>query len=83
MEVVGGLVGGQGDDPRRHRVVGGEPPLGVTDGVERAVQRQAIEIVGHEYKFNSRIVGDKSFSAYEFSQLVGFDFKKGEIEWKE
>ena len=45
--------------------------------------RKAIEIVGHEYKFNSRIVGDKSFSAYEFSQLVGFDFKKGEIEWKE
>lgn len=45
--------------------------------------RKAIEIVGHEYKFNSRIVGDKSFSAYEFSQLIGFDFKKGEIEWKE
>ena len=47
--------------------------------------RPAIELVGHEYKFNSAIVGDKSFSAVEFVQLIGFgfDFKRGEIEWKE
>ena len=47
--------------------------------------RPAIELVGHEYKFNSTIVGDKSFSAIEFVRLIGFgfDFKRGEIEWKE
>ena len=47
--------------------------------------RPAVELVGHEYRFNSAIVADKSFSAVKFAQLIGFglDFKRGEISWKE
>ena len=47
--------------------------------------RAPIELISHEYKFNSSIVGDKSFSAVEFAQLIGFgfDFKRGQIEWNE
>ena len=43
----------------------------------------AVQIVGHEYQFNSEIIRDQSFSAYEFSQLLGFGFPKGDIEWNE
>ena len=42
-----------------------------------------VRIEGHIYKFNSEIVADKSLSAYEFSQAMGFNFNKGDIEWKE
>ena len=42
-----------------------------------------VKIVGHIYQFNSKIVEDKSFSAFEFSNLLGFNFKKGDIEWDE
>ena len=41
-----------------------------------------IEMVGHEYRFNNRIVADKSFSALEFSKAIGFDFRKGDIDWE-
>lgn len=42
-----------------------------------------VQVVGHIYKFNSEIIEDVSFSAFEFSQLLGFGFLKGDIEWNE
>lgn len=42
-----------------------------------------VQVVGHEYQFNSKIICDQSFSAYEFSQMLGFGFLKGDIEWSE
>ena len=42
-----------------------------------------VQVVGHIYKFNSEIIRDKSFSAFEFSQLLGFELSKGDIEWNE
>lgn len=49
--------------------------------VEVDTSRPAVQVIGHTYSFNSKIVADKSFSADEFSKQVGFNFKKGELEW--
>ena len=47
------------------------------------VSSPPVQLVGHTYQFNAEIIQDLSFSAFEFSQLLGLNFMKGDIAWNE